>query len=88
MTLDTVEHFGESQIREAGTLRNRIVASRAIQIEMLLRSEVGDVRELQVDVHARDDMVGNHPSLFGEAGVLDFFRIVTVAAIRCVRVRC
>ena len=64
-----------------------MVARRAVQVVLLFDLEVGDMGEPQVDVHARDDVLGNHHTLFGKAGVLYLLRVVAAAAIGGVRLR-
>ena len=80
VAIHAIEHLGQRQVRKTGAARNRIVTSRAIDPILLLSLKMRDVRELDIDVLARNHVLSDHPAALGETGILDLFRRVTAAA--------
>ena len=80
VAIHAVEHLGQRQVGEAGAARYLIVARGAIEPEFFLRFEMRNVREIDVDVLARNHLLGDHTPAFGETGILDLFRRVASAA--------
>ena len=87
VALHTIDHLGQGQVGEALAGRNRVVATGAIETELILRLEMRYVRKLDVDVLTGDDMVGDHPAFPGKSRVFDLFRRMTIPAIFGGRVR-
>ncbi len=78
----TVHHLREAQILKALAERHRIVTGGAIQVVFVPGTEMGDMRELQVDKHAGDNVFRDHAPI-GEPGILDLFGRMTAPAVFC-----
>jgi hypothetical protein len=80
VTLHTIQHSGQREIRQTGASRDRVVTRGAIDLKLLLLLEVRDMGELNVDILPRHRYLGDHAAVFGKTRILNFFRRVATAA--------